>query len=469
MKILKCLCIGLLLSSIYTSSAQQILTNNSSLEALIQANLGQGCVDISNIISSVNGQSIGIDSYGAFDKADSNFPFENGIILSTGQINSAGNTQILNTLNDGSNNWSSDSDLENALGISGTLNATSIEFDFISVANQIEFKYILASEEYNTNFPCQYSDGFAFLIKETGSANPYLNIALIPGTLVPVNTNKIRPEIVGFCPAENETYFEGYNIGDTNFNGRTTVLTAAADIIPNVQYHIKLVIADQSDLNYDSAVFIQDNNTIASVNLGPDINTCGQSVLIDGNIQNSLASYQWFQNGVLIVGANNSTYLATTSGTYNVEINLQINNTSCIVEDEINITLNSEQDADLIQDFVMCDDASNDGFEIFDLTTKDIDALNSVPAGNYNVSYHLTNVGALNSTSTITSPWQNTSNPQTIYVRIKDIDSGCLAFTTFNLIVNNSPIFTEPSDIEICDDNIADGITIINLEKTLTN
>jgi len=67
-------------------------------------------------------------------------------------------------------------------------------------------------------------------------------------------------------------------MGDTNYNGRTTTLSAAATIIPNVQYHIKLVIADQSDQNYDSAVFIQGNSFNPTVNLGPDISTCAQKL-----------------------------------------------------------------------------------------------------------------------------------------------------------------------------------------------
>jgi len=466
MKILKRLCIGLLLCSMHIVMAQQISTNSSSLDALIQANLGQGCVDISNISSSVNGQSSGITSFGAFNKANSNFPFESGIVLSTGNIQSAGNGLITNTLNEGSSNWLSDPDLENVLGLSGTLNATSIEFDFLSTTNQISFDYILASEEYNTNFPCQYSDGFAFLIKRVGTSEPFYNIALIPGTTIPVNTNTIHDEIVGFCPAENESFFEGYNIGDTNYNGRTKVLTATADIHPNELYRIKLIIADQTDQNYDSAVFIQSTSTLSSVDLGPDINTCAQSLVLNGDVLNSLATYQWFRDGQLIPGVTTPLYQVTVSGTYSVEVSLQVNSSSCIIEDEIVVNLGSEQDINVLTNFILCDDPSNDGKEIFDLTTKDSEILNTIPIGNYNISYHLTNTDALNETAAITIPWQNTTNPQTIYARVEETNTGCLGFTSFDLIVNESPIYNLPSDLNICDDDIADGITLIDLVET---
>ncbi|WP_431167834.1 choice-of-anchor L domain-containing protein, partial [Tenacibaculum halocynthiae] len=77
-------------------------------------------------------------SFEYFERGASNFPFENGIVLRTGNANSAGNSENTATLNEGSSSWATDPDLETALGITGTLNATSIEFNFISISNQIQ-------------------------------------------------------------------------------------------------------------------------------------------------------------------------------------------------------------------------------------------------------------------------------------------------------------------------------------------
>jgi len=179
------------------TQAQQITTDSSiSLEQLILNNFAQGCVEITNISSSVNGSVSGLESYGYFEKGSSNFPFQNGIVLSTGDVNSVGN--ILNTspLHEGDASWQSDPDLEAALNLNGlTVNATVIEFDFISVSNQIQFNYLLASEEYFSDNPCNYSDGFTFLIKESGTADPYQNIAKLPNTNINVNTFNIHDAI----------------------------------------------------------------------------------------------------------------------------------------------------------------------------------------------------------------------------------------------------------------------------------
>ncbi|MBT8260377.1 MAG: choice-of-anchor L domain-containing protein, partial [Bacteroidia bacterium] len=269
---LEVILIGTFILLFQISSAQIITVNDSfTPQQLVENNFVEGCVEVSNISSSINGSVNGIGSYAYFERALSNFPFENGIVLTTGNATSGGNAINTNTLNEGETTWGTDADLETALGLSNTFNATSIEFDFVSISNLIQFNYILASEEYYANYPCSYSDGFAFLIKEAGTSNPYTNIALIPGTSIPVNTNTIHDAIAGFCGPENESYFDGYNIGDTNYNGRTNVLTASANIVPYVQYRIKLIIADQTDENFDSAVFIQGNSFNATVDLGPDI------------------------------------------------------------------------------------------------------------------------------------------------------------------------------------------------------
>lgn len=446
------------------SYSQQITTDDSlPLQQLIQQNLGQNCVELSNISSSVNGSINGFNSYGYFERANSSFPFENGILLTTGNVNSAGNILNSNPLNEGDDAWQTDADLENALGISNTQNATSIQFNFISVANQIQFNYLLASEEYQQEFPCFYSDGFAFLIREAGSSAPYLNIALVPGSATPVNTSTIHDQIEGFCAAENETFFEGYNVGDTNYNGRTTVLTATAAIQPNVEYQIKLIIADQTDNNFDSAVFIEGNSFNANVDLGPDITTCGDSVLLNGDIQNPQASYKWFQNNILIAGENNPTLDAQSSGNYRVEITIQLNATSCVIEDTVEVTLNTEQPSTQISDIIFCDDDSNDGIANFDLSIKDNEVLASVPPSTYNISYHYSNDAAQNSNNSILGTIQNTMSPQPIYVRIEDISNGCLAFSTFNLVVNEKPEFEDPDPIIVCKDPTLDGFTFVDL------
>lgn len=456
-----------------TAFSQQILVDGTiTPKTLIENHLIQGCVETSNIVSPINGTKNGFSSFGYFERGDSNFPFENGIVLTTGKAEAGGNTVISDDLNDGNKKWGADADLETALGITNTLNATAIEFEFASTSNQIQFNYILASEEYQQEFPCNYSDGFAFLIKRAGTTDPFTNIALIPGTNTPVNTNTIHNAIVGYCGASNPEYFEGYSLGDTNYNGRTKVMTATAAILPNVKYLIKMVIADQTDHNYDSAVFIEGNSFNATVDLGEDLTTCASSITLDGNIQNPEAKYSWFFNDNAISAETQPTLVVDQSGTYTVKVEIPLADTYCTIEDSITIQLSSTQTAESIPDFEVCDDASADGIELFDLSLKNEEVIRAVSKSTYNISYHYSNEDALSYANAITSPIYNTTSPQKVFVRIEDTVNGCLAYSSFHLVVNTLPNIAPTSEFLICDDETPDGLTEIDLKQhdaTITN
>lgn len=458
-----------LICGCYFTHAQQIVVNNSvGLQQLIEDNLVQdSCVEITNITSSVNGNSSGISSYASFNSGSSNFPFQNGIMLSTGNAASGGNGLITNTLSEGSSSWGTDPDIETALGISNTLNATSIAFDLVSTSGLLQFNYLFASEEYFDTYPCNVSDGFVFLIKESASTGSYQNIALVPGTSTPVNTNTIHSEITNtnnttICGAENEQYFEGLNVGDTNYNGRTTVLTASTTITPNTKYRIKLIIADQSLSDYDSAVFIE-ANSFKTVDLGPDISTCASSVDLNADIQNNSATYKWFYNNAEISGATSAIYPAFQDGTYSVRVTTSLNAGTCFEDDDINVTLNTEETITAISDYALCDESTdNSGTATFDLSSKDSELFNNSPFTNFTHSYHYSEPKARNNTDEITAPISNATN-QTIHVRIQDLDSNCFAYTSFNLVVNTAPTIITPDPLELCDNDDDDGIIATDL------
>ncbi len=451
-----------------SANAQQISIDDSfTAQQLVENNLVQGCVEVTNITSTVNGSVNGFSSFGYFESAGSSFPFSNGIMLSTGSAASAGNTENTNPLNEGTTAWTTDPDLEAALGINNTLNATSIQFDFISTSSTVQFNYILASEEYFAEYPCLYSDGFAFLIREAGSGNPYQNIAMVPGTNTPVNTNTIHDEIVGFCPAENNAYFEGYNIGDTNFNGRTTILTASANILPNVEYNIKLIIADQTDRNFDTAVFIEGNSFTDSVDLGEDITTCDDSVILDANTNNPLATYTWSLNGAVITGEVNSTLLVNADGNYTVEVTVPLNADTCTFQDSVNVSLNTIQNGPSVTNIVVCDDASNDGEATFDLTPKVAEIESALPSANYTTTFHINQTEAENNSNAFTS-YLSTNPTQTIYYRAQDDTTGCVYIGTFNLVINPFLTITDPTPLSVCSTGSA-SVNLTDKDDEISN
>jgi hypothetical protein len=174
-----------------------------------------------------------------------------GVILTSGK---AGGAVGPNT-SDGytrANGLSGDADL-NALVGGGTYDATVLEFDFISGTGDLFFNYVFASDEYNEYADTTFNDVFAFFLDGE-------NIALIPGTTIPVAINNVNATLDDHPEYYNNNDMFGtgnpfpYNI---QYDGFTDVFTAKKLGLTAGSHHIKLAIADRGDDILDSAVFIQ--------------------------------------------------------------------------------------------------------------------------------------------------------------------------------------------------------------------
>lgn len=441
------------------ASAQNIQVNdNYTAQQLADALVSNTCAQVSNVV--VNGWAGGAGgpSFGYFTAGASSFPFANGIVLSTGFAASApGPNNSL--LSEGGTGWVGDPDLEQALGVSGTVNATVLEFDFTPYTSHISFDYIFASEQYLTsiNSPnqCNYTDGFAFLLKKANSTDSYTNLAVVPGTNTPVRVNTVRG--AGVCPAANEQYFDQFNPTNApiNFNGQTVILTAESDVEAGVTYHIKLVIADQGNNLYDSAIFLGGGSFSATVDIGPDRLIAagnplcsGETFTLDAGF-NGATAWQWYNGTTQIPGATNATYAVTATGDYKVDVSF---GPTCTTTGEIRI----EYAAPLSlgsHTLLQCDE-DNDGFTTFNLEQAGQLAVNGDPNLSV-VGYYLSSDGS-NQITNITA-YQNTSAGQVIYVVLRN-NFDCTGIASVTLSISNNTV-ADPTPLEECDtDGTDDGL-----------
>ncbi|RLA26372.1 MAG: hypothetical protein DRQ63_08385, partial [Gammaproteobacteria bacterium] len=132
-----------------------------------------------------------------------------------------------------------------------------------------------------------------------------------------------------------------------------------------------------------------------------------------------------------------------------------------IVELELIVIPSPEIPIDL-DDLVMCDD---DGFTVFDLTERAIDIYGVQDPLDYTLTYYITQLDAEAGINSIANPgaFPNTTNPQTIWVRLEDNITFCEQIGSFDLVVELLPVFTVVTPFELCDDEVADGFTEFDL------
>ena len=288
----------LLISSVFTSLAQQSIqfAPATNIDMMIANVFGIQCGSVSNVQVTAATDQIGRFEFGSTIGLNSGLVMSTGAISGGSQPSSAFSSTIFTTLGD--------ADVD-AFGVSTggfpSYDACFIEFDFTPVATDtVRFSYILASEEYPEFANTSFTDRFLFLISENGS--PYVNVATIPGTTIPVEINTINATV------NPQYYLDNSTSLNFVFDGYTVPLEAKFFAQAGGSYHVKLVIADVSDSAYDSAIFLDEQNAYS--NLSGALTVNGQPA------SGTLEIFNFIGDTLLAQPIQTA---AVSNGTYNVD------------------------------------------------------------------------------------------------------------------------------------------------------
>ncbi|GAA4322826.1 choice-of-anchor L domain-containing protein [Flaviaesturariibacter amylovorans] len=274
---------------------QLVVTESADAQALAQKLVGAGVL-VSNV--TLRGPTV---SAGFFAHVGgTNLGLDSGIVLTNGRARSLSgpaSSIISHTFG-----FPGDADLQAIVG-RRTADANVLEFDFVPLGDSIQFNYVFSSDEYPQYVCSEYNDAFGFLLSGPGIVG-VRNLAVVPGTNIPVSINSINNGIPGpppdgdiaLCldqgPGAPFTAYYTSNAGNLQLthNGHTVVMQAGTRVQPCQTYHLKLVIADGGPRNgppddsYDSGVFLEARSlsspTLSVVSLNPDDN--GQPYLVEG-------------------------------------------------------------------------------------------------------------------------------------------------------------------------------------------
>ena len=233
-------------------NAQLVVDNAvNANEAVQDILLGPG-VTASNITFQGNNAQIG-----GFTCNNCGLGIGNGVVIGTGNVDGAEGPNNVGDFFQGPPNNADgmdDGDLEDLSGMA--LNNTAVlEFDFVPTGDSLAFNYVFSSEEY-PEFLTGFNDAFGFFLSGPGLNGSYsnnaMNIAILPGTNVPIGISNVNPNV-------NSAYYvsNAGNAANIQADGMTVVLTAYADVICGETYHIKMAIGDAVDERWDSWVYLQ--------------------------------------------------------------------------------------------------------------------------------------------------------------------------------------------------------------------
>ena len=251
---------------ISANAFSQITVNDNQTASVLAAKLAGKGVTILNPTLNCPGHANGI-----FKVVSSNLGLDSGIVLTTGYAATQGSNYGINGFAGylaSTNNGVPGDAMLNSLAGQNTMDACSLEFDVIPNGDTIKFNYVFSSEEYINAVCGPYNDAFGFFISGPGIAG-YENMALVPGTNIPVTINTINNGIVGTLGNMSNCTRMGTGSPFTNYyidnstgttlthQGLTKALQAIHAVAPCSSYHLKIVIADAGDPLYDSGVFLK--------------------------------------------------------------------------------------------------------------------------------------------------------------------------------------------------------------------
>lgn len=210
--------------------------------------MGNG-VSVSNVLFKGEPNALGI-----FSDSLRLTGFSNGIIISSGRVElfPGKNSRPNAGANFGRNFFFDEDFITRADMCDGAV----LEFDFVPRYDSISFRFVFGSDEYPEFVGKNFNDAFALLLKpKFGKNTKSQNIGTLPnGTTVMINNVNHKKNTEWYVAND---YFQAPLYNELEYDGLTKPIVAACRVIPNQPYHLKIIIADLEDCEYDSGVLLE--------------------------------------------------------------------------------------------------------------------------------------------------------------------------------------------------------------------
>ena len=462
-----------------------------TLEELVKDVFVKSNCDLVSNINYKNGDgkplSQAVNTIGYFNKAKSIFPFEEGIVLSSSEVEYIpgpyngyfvyrGNT---------SKRWQGDKEINDAIDNIGggpfqDKLVTQLQFDFTPVKDSIEFEYLFASNNYypGSSLACEAGSMFVVLLTDQVTGEQQ-NIAMIPDTNVPIGINTIRDSEKSKVPCESvnpEYYWKHYDFilrkalddateAPIDFVGFTVPMRSQKTYVkPGRKYNIKMALVEFSIFTQsNSAVFFKAGSfDLGAIDLGSDLlvedinAVChgGSTIIKSGIVESDELKMviEWYKDGKIIPGENTPDLEVKEAGEYMVKV--MFSDMNCESSGSIKVEFFPSLKDILGEpgDIVVCH-KSLKSLKIA-LTQIEEDIFKGLDRELFNVSYFDKEENArLNEEALLTPDAFDLSKEpknQNLFVRVENVETGCFEIFVFSIEVEEGESPEKVADVKVC-------------------
>lgn len=356
---------------------------------------------------------------------------------------------------------------------------TQADADAATNALPSNYTNTLASETIfyrvqNSTYPDCFETG-SFVAEVVGQviANPPTNLEACDDNNDGISTLDLTAQEAQIIGTQSASAIAvSFHVSQTNADSNTNPLNAASytNAAP-YQETIYVRVSNASDTScYDTTTFdvlIYDTPVVPQISdwLICDDNNDGlyhfdfttKDVEILGNLNPTEYTITYHENQTDADARTNSIMASyqNTSNPQTIHFRIENNNsTSCSDTGSFNVQVFDEPTASQPTDVIICD-TSETGLYQFDFSKKDTEVLNGQDAAIYEVSYHSSELDAINNGNALSSTdYSNTQMNEVIYTRVQHRQlTDCYAINQFSLLVNSLPSPNLEEVYVICPDS----------------
>ncbi|MCP1995102.1 choice-of-anchor J domain-containing protein [Flavobacterium sp. HSC-61S13] len=420
-----------------------------------------------------------VNTLGSFTKNGTEFPFKEGIVMSTSEVQFVPGPFTTGAKGTNRNRWVGDKDLNDAINDTGgnpewdkRMRVTQLEFDFFSIKDSIKFDYLFASNSYidGCTYTCKNGSLFAAWLIDTTTGEGQ-NLAKIKGTNTPIALNTIwdTSKAGGTCQSSNpDLFWNQYEragqspAGEApiNFAGSTIGMSSeTVYVVPGRTYHIKLAVMDFcTNDDHSSAVFFGAASfDLGNLDLGADLLVENGTALCNGEartINSGLASedvtIKWFKDDVLLPGEDKPDLVVSESGIYKVVAKYDAIDCDVMGEVRVEIFPPINTVVGAPKAFEIC---RNSLAPIkVDLTTVEDYMFRISDRTIYNVSYHQELADAESGTNPIGPIYELVTNGEDrkVFILVEDTRTGCKEVFELPFKVLKGELPVKREDLKVC-------------------